>query len=251
MIGPCPACNQDPGFDWGICPNCGQRPGGRPAPAAAAAGVHSNERRWDETIAERADSGTPERGNRARFSRDGDFFEPISPGARRPDGLKWPGGFAGPLDDEDASDHTIMDHRGGRGRGDEDEDDGDHTVLIRDGHRGAVGPLAYIVLRGGARTGKVYRLGAETIIGRKPAAERRETAITIAEEAVSRLHAKVRHEDGRFVYWDLASANGSFLVKPDRSRERILAPHPLEDGESIELGDIRVTFIEVDNAGSF
>jgi hypothetical protein len=251
MIGPCPACNQDPGFDWGICPNCGQRPGGRPAPAAAAAGVHSNERRWDETMAESNDRGTPERGHRARFSRDGDFFEPIPPGPMPRKGrLDWPGGFDSPLEDDDASDHTIMDHRG-RERGDDEEDDGDHTVLIRDGHRGAVGPLAYIILRSGARMGKVYRLGRETIIGRKTAPGGRETAITIAEDAVSRRHANIRHEDGRFIFWDLASANGSFLVKPDRSRERILAPHPMEDGESIELGDVRVTFIEVDNAGSF
>ena len=249
MIGPCPACNRDPGFDWGICPSCGQRPGARPAPASAAAGGggHSNERRWDETLAEH--HATPERPrNRARFNRDGDFFEPIEPGARKsPPHLGWPDD-GHEHDDADEDDYTIMDH-GGRSRGEEDDDD--HTVMIRDGHRGAVGPLAYLVLRSGQRLGKVYRLGADTIIGRKPAAERRETAITIAEDAVSRRHAKIRHEDGRFVYWDLASANGSFLVNTDGSRQRILAPLPLEDGQSIELGDVRVTFIEVDNAGSF
>ena len=48
------------------------------------------------------------------------------------------------------------------------------------------------------------------------------------------------------MYWDLASANNSYLVGADGSRARILEPRELVDSDRIDLGDARVTFLLVD-----
>ena len=57
-------------------------------------------------------------------------------------------------------------------------------------------------------------------------------------------------------YQDMARFHGNdgwmlpipavFVVGRDGSRTRILEPHPLADGESIMLGDFRLTYIEVE-----
>ena len=66
---------------------------------------------------------------------------------------------------------------------------------------------------------------------------------------MSKHHAKVRLEEDGFVYWDLASTNFSHLIGPDGSRSRILEPHRLSDGDTVELGDARLTFILVATDG--
>ena len=53
-------------------------------------------------------------------------------------------------------------------------------------------------------------------------------------------------EDGAFRLWDLASGNGSYLVSADGNRKRILEPHVLTDGDTFDLGAVRLTFLEVD-----
>jgi pSer/pThr/pTyr-binding forkhead associated (FHA) protein len=135
-------------------------------------------------------------------------------------------------------DHTVIE----RQRHDAPDD---ATVIVRAGKRGVTGPLAYLVERSGVRAGKVHLLRTETNIGRGP-----ENDITIGDDSVSRRHAKIRLEDGTFVYWDLASANNSYLVGADGSRARILEPRKLVDGDRIDLGDARVTFVLVDAAES-
>jgi pSer/pThr/pTyr-binding forkhead associated (FHA) protein len=117
----------------------------------------------------------------------------------------------------------------------------DATVIVRAGRRGVTGPLAYLVERSGVRAGKVHLLRTETNIGRGP-----DNDVTLGDDSVSRRHAKIRLEDGKFMYWDLASANFSFLVAADGSRARILEPRSLADGDKIDLGDARVVFVLVD-----
>jgi hypothetical protein len=260
MLGACQSCGHDPGFDFQSCPECGWRPGG-PVAAAPARGPlgaptvaesssqSSNQGRWDETQHE---------GLRGREkpnlggARGADFYQPL-PGGGGGGRVRWsePGADATVLDhgrrssgEEDDSDHTILDH--GRGPA-EPESDSDATVISRGGgRRGIEGPLVYLVQRNGIRAGKVWLVGAETVIGRKPLDEDGQP-IVIADDTVSKRHAKIRIEDGRFVFWDLASANGSFLVGATGTRERIYAPRPLVDGDTIELGDARVTYIEVEH----
>jgi pSer/pThr/pTyr-binding forkhead associated (FHA) protein len=103
------------------------------------------------------------------------------------------------------------------------------------------GPLAYLVERSGVRAGKVHLLRTETNIGRGP-----DNDITLGDDSVSRRHAKIRLEEGKYTYWDLASANFSFLVAADGSHARILEPRQLADGDKIDLGDVRVAFLLVD-----
>lgn len=265
MIGACSSCGEDPGFDWAICPSCGNRPGSPP--------VRPMGDRWDKTIIEPEATPVP-KGDRARFAGKSDFYTPVGgyasggngaiSGYPRPaessratdDPISDPairrGGGAsarGPLPDStvhdrssgqyggDGSDHTIIE-RGGR-RGAEPVDDG--TMIIRGGRRGVEGPLVYLVLRNGIRSGKVYLLSEETGIGRGA-----DQDIILGDETVSKRHAKVKHEDGKFIFWDLASTNHSYVLGPGGQRTRIFEPHTLSDGDTIELGDARMTYIEVD-----
>jgi hypothetical protein len=222
----CSNCGND-GGDFARCPNCGSdmtaSPGQSigPAPAAPAGGD------WEKTVVEpappRADAG-----RRARFDRGREFYESVDEtrNETRNDTAVFGQTVAG--------DHTVIE----RQRHDAPDD---ATVIIRSGRRGVTGPLAYLVERNGVRAGKVHLLGTETGLGRGS-----ENEITMGDDSVSRRHAKIRVEEGEFVYWDLASANNSYLVGADGSRARILEPRKLADGDKLDLGDARVTFIFVD-----
>jgi hypothetical protein len=137
-------------------------------------------------------------------------------------------------------DRTIID-RGGSREGGSDEAPGDSTVIVRDGRKGATGPLIYLVQRNGIRAGRIHLLGDETSIGRGP-----DQDIVLADETVSKRHAKIRREEGRMMFWDLASANHSYTVSPDGTRTRVLEPRELQDGDTLLLGEARVTYLEVD-----
>lgn len=263
MLGPCKVCGHDPGFDFQICPECGWRPGA-PAPGAAApamaapmaptvleadAVARSNESRWDETQHGGAITGGREKPN---FGRARDFYQAVGGRSAAPGGLRWEGGREDStiLDQggrggfEDDSDHTIIERRGRDAEG--PETDSDATIIGTRGRSGVQGPLVYVIQRNGIRAGKVWLIGPDTVLGRKPMDEDGE-AIVIADDTVSKRHAKIRLEEGRFMFWDLASANGSFLIGTNGTRERVYTPHPLADGDTIDLGDARLTYIEVEH----
>jgi hypothetical protein len=223
----CPNCGSD-GGNFARCPNCGSDMTASPgqgigsAPAAPAGGD------WEKTVVEPAPP-RPDAGRRARFDRGREFYESVDEtrNETRNDTAVFGQTVAG--------DHTVIE----RPRSDAPDD---ATVIIRSGgRRGVTGPLAYIVERSGVRSGKVHLLRTETGLGRGS-----ENEITLGDDSVSRRHAKIRVEEGEFVYWDLASANNSYLVGADGSRVRILEPRKLADGDKLDLGDARVTFILVD-----
>lgn len=62
--------------------------------------------------------------------------------------------------------------------------------------------------------------------------------VVLADPRVSRFHAEIRHEDGRYVLYDLGSTNGTLV--DGRAVERC----PLRDGAEIMLGGSRLTFRE-------
>ncbi|MCC6265926.1 MAG: FHA domain-containing protein [Dehalococcoidia bacterium] len=136
-------------------------------------------------------------------------------------------------------DSTIID-RGGR-IGPTDEDSAESTVIVRGGRKGIAGPLVYLVQRNGIRAGRVHLLTEEASIGRGS-----DQDVILSDETVSKRHAKIRVEDGRYLFWDLASANHSYVLQPDGTRTRILEPHELKDGDNIVLGEARLTYLEVD-----
>lgn len=218
----CPNCGND-GGDFARCPNCGSDmaakagQGVQPGQAAPTGGD------WEKTVVEPAPP-RPDAGRRARFDRGREFYESVDETRNE----------TAVFGQTVAGDHTVIERK----RPDAPDD---ATVIIRSGRRGVTGPLAYLVERSGVRAGKVHLLRTETGLGRGP-----DNDITLGDDSVSRRHAKIRVEDGEFVYWDLASVNNSYLVGADGSRSRILEPRKLADGDRLDLGDARVTFILVD-----
>jgi adenylate cyclase len=79
-----------------------------------------------------------------------------------------------------------------------------------------------------------FELGAVSTVGRHP-----DNTIQILDRIVSKEHAQIlKQPDGRFLFRDLGSLNGSFL-KGDRLSEKILA-----DGDEITLGATKLQFRE-------
>jgi adenylate cyclase len=79
-----------------------------------------------------------------------------------------------------------------------------------------------------------YELGAVNTVGRHP-----DNTLQILDRIVSKEHAQIiRQPDGRYLFRDLGSLNGSFL-RGERMSEHILA-----DGDEITLGSTRLTFQE-------
>jgi FHA domain len=221
----CPACGTDAMFDVARCPSCGASmtgasSGARPSEPGAGAGP------WEKTVVEPRPPVVREEGRRARFDRGREFYEPIDDRNPQPDRTS-----AGTGDETVVERHEPIPHD-------------DETVIVRAGRKGVEGPLAYLIERNGIRAGKVHLLARTTAIGRGS-----DNNVVLGDETVSKHHAKVRLEDGGFVYWDLASTNFSHVIGPDGSRSRILEPHRLSDGDTVELGDARLTFILVANDG--
>ncbi len=94
---------------------------------------------------------------------------------------------------------------------------------------------AWLLVLGGPRRGRDYRLGKITNIGR----DSQENEIILDDDAVSTKHARIRYENGRHVLYDLASKNGTFL-NGDRTQKAIL-----QDEDQISIGHIPLVFKEV------
>jgi pSer/pThr/pTyr-binding forkhead associated (FHA) protein len=97
---------------------------------------------------------------------------------------------------------------------------------------GLEGP-ALVVRAGGGRAGESFRpAGERTRIGRSPDCD-----IFLDDVTVSRNHAVVIEKDGKYVVEDQGSLNGTFV-----NRRRI-DNAPLENGDELQIGKYRMTFI--------
>ncbi|HEV8460965.1 MAG TPA: FHA domain-containing protein [Gaiellaceae bacterium] len=97
---------------------------------------------------------------------------------------------------------------------------------------GIEGP-ALVVRAGGGRAGESFRpAGERTRIGRSPDCE-----IFLDDVTVSRNHAVLIEQNGRFSVEDQGSLNGTFV-----NRNRIDSA-PLEEGDELQIGKYRMTFI--------
>src|SRR6201987_2794888 len=93
--------------------------------------------------------------------------------------------------------------------------------------------MAKIIVTGNDQR-REYELGAINTVGRHP-----DNTLQILDRIVSKEHAQIiRQPDGRFLFRDLGSLNGSFL-RGDRMSEHVLA-----DGDEITLGSTRLTYQE-------
>ena len=105
------------------------------------------------------------------------------------------------------------------------------TVAVRTVTR----ELGWFIMMTGPHTGREFRLGQVTNIGR----DATQCDIPVDDPTVSRQHARVKLEDGSFVLYDLASTSGTLV-----GEEKILK-HVLEDKDIIHMGDTTFTFIQV------
>lgn len=79
-----------------------------------------------------------------------------------------------------------------------------------------------------------YELGAVNTVGRHP-----DNTLQILDRIVSKEHAQIiRQPDGRYLFRDLGSLNGSFL------RGERMSEHVLADGDEITLGSTRLTYYD-------
>jgi FHA domain/zinc-ribbon domain len=98
---------------------------------------------------------------------------------------------------------------------------------------GMEGP-ALVVRSGGGRAGEHFVPKEDaTTIGRSPDCD-----IFLDDVTVSRQHAILRRNDGRFVIEDQGSLNGTFV-----NRRRIESAE-LADGDELQIGKYRLTFLQ-------
>ena len=113
-----------------------------------------------------------------------------------------------------------------------DERDEDAAEALED--LGVKGP-ALVVRSGGGRAGETFHPeGERTTIGRSPDCE-----IFLDDVTVSRRHAVLVQRDGHFFIEDLGSLNGTFV-----NRRRIEAETQLENGDELQIGKYRLSFID-------
>jgi pSer/pThr/pTyr-binding forkhead associated (FHA) protein len=97
---------------------------------------------------------------------------------------------------------------------------------------GLEGP-ALVVRSGGGRTGETFRpAGERTVIGRSPDCD-----IFLDDVTVSRKHALLVQENGRFRIEDQSSLNGTFVNK------KRIDSSPVENGDELQIGKYRLTFL--------
>jgi hypothetical protein len=93
---------------------------------------------------------------------------------------------------------------------------------------------ALVVRAGGGRTGETFSPeGDRTTIGRSP-----DCGVFLDDVTVSRRHAALLEREGRWEIEDLGSLNGTFV-----NRRRVDSA-PLEDGDEIQIGKYRLTFLQ-------
>jgi Ca-activated chloride channel family protein len=103
--------------------------------------------------------------------------------------------------------------------------------------RSVAGPLppAALVVQGGPDVGKRYPLGMpKAVIGRTASAE-----IHVRSPNISRQHAMIAGQSGRYVVLDLGSTNTTEV-----NGQAVVRPHPLVPGDVIRVGDVELRYEE-------
>ncbi len=96
-------------------------------------------------------------------------------------------------------------------------------------------PLYQFVMRSGPTPGATFSLeGDQLIIGRDSS-----SAITINDAEVSRKHARLNFQGGKYVIEDLGSTNGTFV-----NGQRLISAVVLKSGDVVSLGEQIVLMYE-------
>jgi hypothetical protein len=96
---------------------------------------------------------------------------------------------------------------------------------------------AYLFVKSGPDHGRRFAIGNQITIGRA-----RSCGLALGDPRVSAEHAQVRREDGTYVFLDLKSTNGSYLLVGGRE-ERLRSSQALVDGDEIRVGQTVLQFI--------
>ncbi len=106
------------------------------------------------------------------------------------------------------------------------------------------GPVgAYLFVKSGADQGRQFAVGNQVTIGRGAGC-----GITLSDSRVSTEHAQLKREGASYVFLDLKSTNGSFLIVEGRE-ERLRSSQALVDGDELRLGQTILKFIRVQEGG--
>ena len=97
---------------------------------------------------------------------------------------------------------------------------------------------AYLFVKDGPDKGRQFPVDGTTIIGRSSP-----STVVLDDHRVSGQHAQVKRSGTGFVFTDLNSSNGSFLVVEDREAE-IRGSQELVDGDRVRLGRTILEFID-------
>jgi serine protease Do len=89
-------------------------------------------------------------------------------------------------------------------------------------------PLAYLIRNS---DGKSFKLSETTNIGRAESND-----IVLSDVAVSSEHAKIKFENGKFVIYDLASTNGTYV------NGKKIIKQELNDGDTVTFARVQMTF---------
>ena len=109
----------------------------------------------------------------------------------------------------------------------------DRDEVLEQLERGRHTGPALVVRSGGGRSGEAFAAqGDRTTIGRSP-----DCGIFLDDVTVSRKHAVLSNEDGRWVIEDGGSLNGTFV-----NRKRVDRAE-LGDGDEVQIGKYRLTFL--------
>jgi DNA-binding NtrC family response regulator len=104
-------------------------------------------------------------------------------------------------------------------------------------------PAAMTVERGGVATTMPLMAGPRYVVGRHDAAD-----VVFEDDGVSRLHGVLCAVDGRFVFEDYGSQNGTVVLRADGSEQTLTAREPVVVGvgDVIEVGgaDSRLCLLE-------
>lgn len=98
------------------------------------------------------------------------------------------------------------------------------------------GHFAWLAVLNGPRKGHEFHLKDDVFIGRDGA----RCEVVLEDQAVSELHARIRHEEEQFILHDLGSRNGTFV-----NGEQVYR-HLLSDKDRLQLGETQLVFIEVE-----
>jgi len=100
-------------------------------------------------------------------------------------------------------------------------------------------PVPEIFVLGGLDVGRSYRIDSETVLGRGA-----DAGIRLSGRSISRHHARIARDAGRWFIEDLGSTNG---VSVDGKR---IERHILEDLDEFKVGDLPLRFraeVQVDD----